>query len=62
MALKAHLGLHSEVALLRDVAQVPKEVVEEAEVEEASPVEVEVEWTFPRSTVLIVRQLIKSGA
>ena len=39
MALKAHLGLHSEVVLLRDVAQVPKEVVEEAVVEEASPVD-----------------------
>ena len=36
---KAHLGLHSEVPLLRDVARVPKEVVEEAEVEEASPVD-----------------------
>ena len=45
LALQAHLGLHSEVPLLRDVARVPKEVVEEAEVEEASPIEVDVEST-----------------
>ena len=36
---KAHLDLHSEVPLLRDVARVPKEVVGEAEVAEASPVD-----------------------
>ena len=47
---KTHLGLHSEVALLRDVARVPKEpplggntnpegVEAEAEVEEAPAVE-----------------------
>ena len=41
MALKAHLGLHSEVALLRDVARVPKEVEAEAEVEEAPALDVE---------------------
>ena len=37
IALKAYLGLQREVALLRDVARVPKEVEGEAEVEDASP-------------------------
>ena len=39
LALKAHLSLHREVPLLRDVARVPKDVEGEAEVEEASPVD-----------------------
>ena len=40
LALKAHLSLQREVPLLRDVARVPKEVGEEAEVEEASSLKV----------------------
>ena len=44
-SLKGLPCLQREVALLRDVARIPKEVGEEAVVEEASPVEVDVEST-----------------
>ena len=38
---KAYLGLQRDVPLLKDIARVPKEVGKEAEVEEATRLEVE---------------------